>query len=186
VRAAVVVAALAACRTPEPKRARVPNVTLVSVEGHTEPLATQVRSSRYTVLLFFTSHCPVQRAHDARVRELAQAAQGRGFSFVGVSSEIDADLRVESAKARERGMPFAIWGDRGAALADGLAVEFSTHAVVVDSSGSILYSGGLDSDAAHLTPSAKLHLRNAIEDLLAGREVSVPRTEPLGCPLRKH
>ncbi len=139
-----------------------------------------------TVLLFFSADCPVQKAHDARVREIVQRYGPRGAAFFAVVSESGADVQAERAAARERGLDMPVLQDRDAAVADALGVEFSTHAVVLGPDGKVLYSGGIDSDRTHLTEGAERWLERAIEAGLEGRSPTKARTEPLGCPLRKH
>lgn len=161
------------------------DIALRDEAGHEERLTDRAARSKLAVLVFFNADCPVQKAHDARLRELAQRYAPRGVAFAAVVSEAGADLAVERAAARSR-LDLPLLEDRGAALADALGVEFSTHAVVLGPDGSVLYSGGLDSDRTHLTPGADRWLERAIDAALAGRPVERARTEPLGCPLRKH
>lgn len=145
-----------------------------------------VAQAPLTVLLFFSSDCPVQKAHDARVHELVTTYQPRGVSFVAVVSEAGADLPAEREAARKRALAMPVLEDRGAVLADALKVEYSTHVALLDRNRRVLYSGALDSDRTHLTDGAKHHLRNAIDATLAGRPIETARTEALGCPIRKH
>lgn len=159
---------------------------LVDRDGTSTPLRDLAARSPYTVLVFFTAECPVQKAHDARLRELVQSYGARGVAFVGVVSEVSADMAAERAEAERRGLTFPVVEDRGARLADALGVEYSTHAVLVDREGRVLYSGGQDSDRTSLSPEPRAYLRDALEDVLAGRPVARARTEALGCPLRKH
>ncbi len=170
-----------------------PNAPLVAAEGDTS--LERLHHARYTVLVFFTAHCPVQKAHDARMRELADAFRAQGVAFVGVASEVDADAASVNEAARTRGLPFPVVVDRGARLADALGVEYSTHVVVLgepskaaanaEARRSVLYSGAIDSDGAFLTASAKHYLKDALSALVSGTTVSTKRTEALGCPLRK-
>jgi len=46
-----------------------------------------MRRARYTVLVFFTPHCPVVRAHDARLQALQGAFAASGVQFYFVDSE---------------------------------------------------------------------------------------------------
>ena len=170
-----------------------PNAPLVAAEGDTS--LESLHRARYTVLVFFTAHCPVQKAHDARMRELADAFRAQGVAFVGVASEVGADAPSVNDAARARGLPFPVVVDRGARLADALGVEYSTHVVVLgapanaggsgEARRSVLYSGAIDSDGAFLSTSAKHYLRDALSDLVGGAAVRTSRTEALGCPLRK-
>jgi hypothetical protein len=150
------------------------------------PLGELVKRSRLTVLFFFSAECPVQKAHDARVRELMSLYQAKGVSFAAVLSETGADVAAERDAARRRGLTMPVLEDRGATLAEALGVEYSTHAVLLGADRRILYSGALDSDRTHMTSGAEPYLRNAIDATLAGEAVKKARVEALGCPLRKH
>jgi hypothetical protein len=186
--AVLVLLAFTACGPREDARAPVVlggSLTFESDEGAPTLEALTARAP-LTVFVFFSADCPVQKAHDARLREIATVYRERGVAFVAVSSEQRADvarLRAELAK-RSLGMPLVV--DRRAALADALGVEYTTHAVVLDRARRVLYSGGIDSERTHLTPTAEPWLRSALDAALAGRPVAKARTEPLGCPLDKH
>lgn len=141
-----------------------------------ETLAARAARAPLTVLVFFGPDCPVQKAHDARLRELVAAYAPRGVSFAAVVTKRSGEVAAPSMPVLE---------DEKAALANALGVEYSTHSVVLDRERRVLYSGAIDGDRTHLTPGAEPYLRNALDDALAGRAVAKPRTEPLGCPLEK-
>lgn len=141
-----------------------------------ESLGARASRSPLTVLVFFSPDCPVQKAHDARLRELVATYAPRGVSFAAVVTARSGDVAAA---------PMPVVEDPKAALANALGVDFSTHAIVLDRERRILYSGAIDSERTHLTSGAEPYLRNAIDAALAGRPVARPRTEPLGCPLAK-
>ena len=54
---------------------------------------------------------------------------------------------------------------------------------VVDGAGTLRYRGAPDTD--HSDPDLNAAwLREALDDLLAGREVARPQTEPVGCSVK--
>ncbi len=162
------------------------SLSLRDEAGKDESLSERASRAPLTVLLFFSSDCPVQKAHDARIRELVDAYGPRGVAFSAVVSEVGADVAAERAAAKQRGLGVPVLEDKDAALADALDVEYSTHAVVLDRERRVLYTGGIDSDRTHLSPKSSRWLANALDEALAGKPVSRAKTEPLGCPLRKH
>jgi thiol-disulfide isomerase/thioredoxin len=189
--AALLAVALSACgptHGPGAKGAAAAPSALVLRDdgGRDETLGSRAAKSNLTVLLFFSSDCPVQKAHDPRIRELVEAYRARGVSFYAVVSEVGADMKTERQAARERGLDLPVLEDRGAALADSLGVEYSTHSVLIDRSGGVLYSGGIDSDRTHLSAGAERWLERAIQASIAGTAVDKPKTEAMGCALRKH
>lgn len=150
--------------------------------GSSVRLGELVARSKLTILFFFDAECPVQKSHDARLRELMSTYGPRGTAFFGVVSDVGDDVPAVRAVAKQRGLP-PLLEDRGAQLARTLDVEFSTHAVVLGQDARVLYSGGIDSDRSHLSADRQRWLENAIQDALAGRPIAKARTEALGCPL---
>jgi hypothetical protein len=74
--------------------------------------------------------------------------------------------------------------DSGAKLADALGATRAMYSVVLDADGRVRYRGGLDSDKNRLTDDAKPYLRNALDDILAGREPRHDDSRTLGCSLQ--
>jgi peroxiredoxin len=164
-----------------------PNVVLRDAAGADEPIGTRAAKSKLTVLLFFSADCPVQKAHDGQIRELATKYGADGVTFYAVVSEVGADLAAERAAAKERGLDFMVLEDKNAALADALGVEYSTHSVILDHDGKVLYSGGIDEARAKGTASPEGRwLDRALDAATHGKPIAKAKTEPLGCPLRKH
>lgn len=166
--------------------ATAPAQAVLHDAGGAEALGARAARAPLTVLVFFTPDCPVQKAHDARLRAMVAAYAPRGVAFAAVDSDRGADMPAVRAEALRRGLDIPVLEDRDAAVADALGVEFSTHAVVLDRDGRVLYSGAFDSDRTHLTDKAEPYLARALDAALAGRPVEKARTEPLGCPLAKH
>jgi hypothetical protein len=102
-----------------------------------------------------------------------------------VDSEVGGSPDADAAEAKRRGYPFSILTDRGAKLADALGAEYATYTVVFDSSGRVRYRGGIDSDKQRLHDDATFFLRDALDDLLAGRAVRTSEGKTLGCVLTK-
>ena len=147
-------------------------------------MASITSASRFTVVTFFSAHCPCQRAHDGRLRALYDVYAPRGIGLVAVDSEVAATEARDVAEAKERAYPFPLLLDRGGALARALGAEYATYTVILDDHGAVVYRGGLDTDRTHPTEGATPYVRNALDDLLAGRSPRVAKSEALGCTLQ--
>ena len=89
------------------------------------------------------------------------------------------------SEGKRGGYPFPIVLDRGGRLADAVGADYATYSVVVDRQGRIHYRGGIDTDKTHLHVDATPYLRDALDDLLAGRSPRVAEGKTLGCSLAK-
>ncbi|AKV04202.1 putative secreted protein [Labilithrix luteola] len=167
-----------------PSRApETPALTLADTSGASTTLPGDLARSKLTVLVFYADHCPCFRVHEERIKELDKAYGPKGVRFLLVDSEVEATLERDTESARERSLP-PIAIDPGAKLADALGAQYATYSVVLDEGGRVRYRGGLDTDKNRLTNDAKPYLRDALDDLLAGRDPRVPEGKALGCALQ--
>jgi peroxiredoxin len=158
-------------------------VSLAAVDGTDRAFVDLVSHAPWTVVVFVSAECPCMSAHHERLRELASAYESRGVAFLAVDSEVGTTPAIASAQAGN--YPFPLLIDRGARLADELGAEYATYTVIVDRNGHIRYRGGIDSDKQRLHANATPYVRDALDDLLAGRDPRRPEGKTLGCVLRR-
>ncbi len=177
--------ALASCAPAPPASVPAwPPLTVVDTTGVATTLPADLARSKLTVLVFYSEHCPCFRVHEPRLVDLARTYAARGVKVVFVDSEVSASAERDGRAASERGLP-AIALDPGAKLADAVGAEYAAYSVVLDPQGRVRYRGGIDSDKDRLHDDAQGFLRDAVEDLLAGREPRVAEGKALGCALQK-
>ncbi len=158
-----------------------------SDRGSGSPIDTRqlVSGAPLTVIVFFSRECHCLTQHDGRLRDLYASYHPRGVAFAMVDSEVGAAPDIDAAEATRRGYLFPIFIDRGAHLADALDAQYATYSVIVNGEGRVLYRGGIDSDKTHLRDSSTPYLRDALDDLLAGRPPRLAVAKTLGCSLQK-
>jgi peroxiredoxin len=177
--------ALTACSSALPAATQVPSTPLVAADGGTRDVRALAAGAPFTVLVFFSRTCHCLDQHDARIRALYDEYHPRGVQLVMVDPEVRATRETDAAEAARRGYPFPLLLDPQAKLADALGAEYATYSVVVDAQGNVRYRGGFDSDKTHLREDATPYVRNALDDLLAGRPPRVAEAKTLGCALEK-
>ena len=150
-------------------------------DGDSHPLIDP--TAAFTVVEFFSAHCPCQAKHDERLRALAASYRNHGVSFVAVDSEADATLSRDTVEAARRGYPFVILVDPEGRAARALKADYATYSLLLDPTGRVLYRGGIDSDRTHLRDDAIPYLRDALDDAIAKRPLRLPEAKTLGCSL---
>lgn len=140
---------------------------------------------RWSVLLFVGTDCPVSNQYAPEIRRICSEYGPTGVQCTLVYSErqvTDAQVRRHLADFG-LGIPAVIDSDQSLAGRAGAGV--TPQAVVYTSAGAIAYSGRIDNFHAALgrpRQAATEHdLRNALDDLVAGRAVRTPRTQAIGC-----
>lgn len=174
---------LACARQHEP--ATPAAAELIAARGEAVHYHDVIARAQWTVFVFVASECPCLDAHAQRLAELATAYRPRGVQFVAVDSEVDATPQSAARSARELGLPFDVVVDRGARLADAFGAEYATYSVLVSRAGRVVYRGGVDSDKRKLHANAVPYVRDALDDVLAGRPPRRREGKALGCTLRK-
>ena len=117
-----------------------------------------------------------------------QAAYGaRGVQLLAINANDphlypDEDLAGMVARAAEDGYTFPYLVDEGQRVARAYGPTCTFHAFVLDQARHLRYQGRFD-DARIAERVTSHDLANAVDDLLAGREVRVTTTRPFGCSL---
>ena len=136
------------------------------------------------VIAFLGTDCPLASLYAPKLAELARAYEKKGVAFFSVDSNQQDAPSDLSRFAREHDLPFPLLKDVGNELADRLGVERTPEVFVLDASRVVRYRGRVDDQfgfGVHRPAPTRRELAAALEDLLAGRPVATPRTDPVGC-----
>jgi hypothetical protein len=141
-------------------------------------------AARCHVIAFLGVACPVARQYAERLGEIASRYADRDVRVIGVDSNRQDTAEELVSAASEMGVAFPLVLDKQQRIARQLGATRTGGVVVLDALGAVAYAGRIDDQFTPglARPAATTHdLVAAIDDLLAGRPVAVPRTEPVGC-----
>ena len=137
------------------------------------------------VLLFTTVDCPIANGYAPAIRELATEYETRGVRFFLVHVDPDVDASRARQHAEDFGYDLPVLLDGGHSLVRALGATITPEAAVLTPDGSLAYRGRIDDWYAGLgrkrVRPTTFDLRDALEDVLQGRPVGVPRTDSVGC-----
>lgn len=138
-----------------------------------------------TAVVFLSFECPVSNDYCPTLRELWKNYHDRGVAFVAICPNKSAP-QIEK-EAKDYKLPFPILADEAGAAGRALAAGWTPEAFVLDADGILRYRGRIDDGLyARLKkkPSvSREDLREALVDVLAGKSVRIPATQPIGCPI---
>lgn len=139
-------------------------------------------SSPVTVAIFMSAKCPCSASHEGLLKELSQ--QFKNFNFVAIHSNADEDAETTKAHFQQSQLSFPVIADARSHWADKLGALKTPHVYVFNSSGEIVYQGGVTD--SHVGPSAKKHfLKEVLEDLQAGKTPRHKEGRALGCYIQR-
>lgn len=150
--------------------------------------------AKVLALVFTCNHCPTAQAYEERLKKLDADFRDKGVKLVAISpndalavrldelgyTDLGDSLEDMKIRAKDQGFAFPyLYDGETQAFSKALGVKATPHVFVFDADRKLRYVGGID-DQEVGEPKAH-HLREAIEDLLAGREVKNPKTRVFGC-----
>ena len=159
---------------------------LENVDGKRYSLST-FDDKQIVVLVFLANRCPTARVYTDRLKSIQADYGPKGIQLVGINSDNQYFFSLEALPkmteiAKERELNFPYLKDADQSLAKKYGALVTLHAFVLDKERRLRYRGRIDDsrDPSNVTTS---DLRNAIDDLLEGREVRVPETRPFACSI---
>ena len=139
---------------------------------------------RATVLLFLSTVCPISNAYQDRILSLLARFAGKPVRVLLIDSN-DNETAAEAAQyAADVRFPVPLYKDWRNTVADRFGATLTPEAVVLDSSGEPRYQGAFD-DARNPARVKVEAVRIAVDELLAGRAVTVKSIRAFGCAIKK-
>lgn len=141
-------------------------------------------AKQWTVVCFLGTECPLARHYGPRLNTLASEFAAQNVRFIGINSNSQDSPKEVSEFAKDHGISFPILKDPGNKIADQFGARRMAEVFVIDQSLQIRYRGRVDDQyqpGVTRGQPTRQDLRIALEELLAGKNVSVARTEVTGC-----
>ena len=170
-----------------------PQFELIGTDGKTYSLNTW-KEHQVLVIGFICNHCPYVKAYEDRLNALIGRYSDKNFSstdvaFVCISSNDSVAYPEDSfEKMKERAeteaLKYVYLFDESQEVAKRFNAACTPEFYVYDSDRKLAYHGKLDDN--HQDPAAvkESYLKNAIDDLLAGKWPRKPQTHAIGCSIK--
>ena len=136
------------------------------------------------VIIFVATKCPVSNAYNDRMEKLAQDYKAKGINVIGINSNNTEPASEVKSHAGEKHLTFAILKDDGNKIADRLGATRTPEAYVINAGGKLVYHGRIDNsqNTANITAN---DLREALDELLAGKPVTKTGGAAFGCTIKR-
>jgi len=138
------------------------------------------------VVVFLANHCPYVTAIEDRLIDFAKSYEGKSVRLVGIavsgkSTRKSDDLEAIRKKAKDKGFNFAYGFDEGQDVGRAYNATNTPQFFVLDKDRKIQYQGSYDDSPMDEAKATKSYLKDAVNALLAGKEVPVTETQQVGC-----
>ena len=167
---------------------KAPDFKLPATDGRTYS-AADFAEAKALVVFFSCNHCPFVVGSDEVTRAMVERFKGKGVAFIAINSNSENtnptdDFSHMVERMRTHHFPWVYARDKSQQVAKAYGALRTPHFYVFDQNRRLVYTGrGVDNprNTAEMTVN---DLERALEEVLAGRPVSTPLTNPIGCNVK--
>ena len=162
----------------------VPSFSLKNYDGKEFSLTKLNKENKFTVLMFISTECPVSNSYNEKMVKLSETYLSKGIQFVGINANKEEMVEDIAKHSKEHKFKFPVLKDEKNKIADLYGALVTPEVYVVSKEGKLLYHGRIDD--ARMKTEAKSHdLQDALDALLAGKEILQKETNAKGCSIKR-
>lgn len=177
-----------------PLGSSAPDFSLPGVDGKIHSLADYA-SSPVLVVVFTCNHCPIAQMYEQRIQQLEADYRDRGVAVVAIqpndpkairideldSSDISDTLDEMKIRVAYKNLHYPyLYDGETQSVARAYGPQATPHVFIFDKDRKLRYEGRMDNSYRKELVNTQ-DARNAIDALLANREVPVKKTGVFGC-----
>jgi peroxiredoxin len=165
-----------------------PDFSLRATDGNTYSLK-DFADVKVLVIFFTCNHCPYVIGSDEVTRQTVENFEPKGVKFIGINSNSPNTYEEDSfenmvKRMKQYDFPWLYLYDETQDIARAYGALKTPHFFVFNEAGKLVYTGrGVDNprQSSKITVN---DLENALEELLTGKEITNPITNPIGCNVK--
>lgn len=174
-----------------------PAFELPGVDGKTYSL-NDFADAKILAVIFSCNHCPTAQAYEERIKQLVTEYEPKDVAFVAVSPNDEQAVRLDElgytdlndgfedmkirAKVHNFNFPYLYAGDKPE-ISKAYGPAATPHVFIFDAERKLRYRGRIDNNE-RLAKVETHDTRDALDALLAGKEVEVTTTKTFGCSIK--
>lgn len=167
---------------------KAPDFSLKGTDGKTYTLAS-FQDAKALVIIFSCNHCPYVQAYESRMKDIQKDYAAVGVRLVAINSNEDKNHPEDSfaemlKRAKTQAFNFPYLRDETQEMAKAYGATHTPHLFVFDAKRRLVYTGKIDDDWQDPKKVRRRFLRDALDDILAGRPVREPETHAIGCTIK--
>jgi peroxiredoxin len=159
--------------------------TFTLKDMHRRPRALDgFKDKKALVVAFVGTECPLTNLYVPTLVDLHKEFAEKGVQFLAINSNVQDSFLQVAAHAQERDVPFPVLKDFDNKVAEAFGAKRTPEVFLLDAGRVIRYHGRIDDQYGigyQREKPTRRDLREALEELLAGKPVTTPQTEAPGC-----
>ena len=150
------------------------------------------KSAKGFIVIFTCNHCPYAKKYEDRIIELDKMYKDKGYPVIAINPN-DPDVQPQDGfvemqkRAKEKGFTFPYLFDEGQKIYPLYGATKTPHVYILQKEKGdniVKYIGAIDNNYENAKDVSEYYVRDAINQLLKGEEVKVPKTVAVGCTIK--
>src|SRR5687767_8551215 len=166
-----------------PVGTKLENFTLPDLSG-AEQSFDKLKGENGAVLVWLSAQCPVVKAYNERINEVADELKAEGVSLIGINSNATESLDLVKSHASEVCYQLPVLIDKGNVLADKVEASVTPEFYYLHKENILLYHGALDNDRSGKDVRID-YLRDALDSASAKTPIKTAKTNAIGCSIKR-
>jgi thioredoxin-related protein len=142
------------------------------------------------LVMFSCNTCPVVINNQGRTNEICQFATKESIGVVLLNSneanrKSSESLNAMQDYAKGQGYKWYYAEDKNNELADAFGASRTPECYLFDKNGKLVYHGAIDDSPSDAAGVNRHHLKEAIKEVVSGKEVSVKQSKSVGCSIKR-
>ena len=164
---------------------------LKNIDGNQVSLSDYSTAKGF-IVVFTTNHCPYAKAYENRIVALDKKYKTKGYPVIAINpnnpdkNEQDSFENMQ-IRAKQKGFTFPYLLDEGQKIYPQYGATKTPHVYILEKENNELivkYIGAIDDNYQDVNAVEEKFVENAVDELLAGEEVSVKTTKAIGCSIK--
>lgn len=165
-----------------------PDFKLIGVDGKSYSLSS-FSDKKILIVIFSCNHCPYVQAYEERIISMQKDFAEKGVQLVAINSNEDVNYPEDSfnemiKRSKEKKYNFPYLRDESQQVARAYGATHTPEIFLFDEQRKLRYHGKIDDNWKEPEKVKFTYLRDAINEVLEGKEVSIPETFSIGCTIK--
>ena len=164
---------------------KIENFTVTNIDGNTYSLNDALKSSdKGLIVIFWSTECPWVQPYNDRINDYVKEYNEKGFTVWVINSNNTESKDAVIEHTKKNSYFFPVLKDENNVVADLFGATRTPEAFVISKENVILYHGRI-SDNRTAAEQTTHDLKNAADEIAAGKDVSVKETKSFGCGIKR-
>ena len=142
------------------------------------------------LVMFSCNTCPYVIKNQTRTKEIAQYASEKKLGVIIINSneaQRDDEDSYEAMKsyAKNQGYKWSYVVDNNSQIADAFGANRTPETFLFNKEAKLVYHGAIDDNPSDASSVGRKHLKEAIDEYVGGKEVSVKTSKSVGCTIKR-